>query len=76
MRAFSEAQKMPLDDIMVDGGSVLQAFGLRRAGDTDVLWCVQQLTTPQQRANRRTAQFLPISAHLVRTRSYGGWDAV
>jgi hypothetical protein len=28
-----------LDDVLVDGGSVLQAFGLRPAGDTDLLWC-------------------------------------
>ena len=26
------------DHVLVDGGSVLQAFGLRRAGDTDLLW--------------------------------------
>ena len=27
-----------VDDVLVDGGSVLQAFGVRTAGDIDLLW--------------------------------------
>lgn len=39
-----ENSEVPLsvDDLLIDGGSVLQAFGLRPAGDTDLLWCVPE----------------------------------
>jgi hypothetical protein len=39
-RAVRGGDGVPLsiDDLLVDGGSVLQAFGVRPAGDTDLLW--------------------------------------